>query len=168
MDKRALRYLKLAIVFDFVDFYIGWLNLLPDFAAMWLFYAYVKSHGRWQTETEERIKPLLLVLAADFFLHWIWKFENGIEALLISVIYLYAVYVLIGEVSERVRPHQPEQARKLDIMRTLSVLLHSLAFLAAPYGNEVLNFLIAAANIGMCIAFIKVVWKIQPSCISAG
>lgn len=167
MDKRALRYLKLAILFNFLDFYIGWLNLLPNFVAMWLFYSYVRSHAR-QTETEERIKPLLLVLAADFFLHWIWQFENGIEALLIVVIYLYAVYVLIGEVSERVRPHQPEQAHKLDIMRILLVLLHSLAFLAAPYGNEVLNFLIAAANIGMCIVFIKVIWKIRPSCISAG
>ncbi len=44
-----------------------------------------------QTQGEKQVKPLFLLLAADYFVHWIWQFENGVEMLLTTVIYIYAI-----------------------------------------------------------------------------
>lgn len=161
MERKALRCLRWGILFTFLDFFIAGWNLLPSFAGMGLFYASIQSQ-RLQTQSEDRVKPLFLVLAVDYFLHWLWHFENGLESLLVYVIYLYAVFVLMGEVAGRIRADQPKHARQLDLMRIAAVLLQSFTFLTSPYGIEALNLLTVAADIGLCIAFMRVTWKIQP------
>lgn len=162
MERKALRYLRGGILFTFLDFSVGGLSLLPTFVGMLLFYASIQSQ-RPQTQGEDRVKPLFLVLAADYFLHWAWRFENGVEGLLIYVIYLYAIFVLMGEAAGRIRAAQPEQARRIDVVRTAAVLLQTFAFLASPYGIQGLNLLTAAANIGLGVALMWIMWKIQPA-----
>lgn len=161
MERNALRCLKWGLLFAFLDFNIGSLNLLPDFVGMLLFYASIQAHAS-RTQAEERVKPLLLLLAADYFLHWIWQFENGLEGLLAAVIYIYAVFVLFGEVAERIRRQQPETARRLDVIRAGMVLLQLFAFLSTPYGNAVLNTAVIFAVVGLWATCTVVICGITP------
>lgn len=162
MERKSLRYLQLGICFDFLDFTVGRFNLLPDFVGMLLFYASIQSHGRYTTQTEDKVKPLFLVLATDYFLHWVWQFENGLESLLFFLIYLYAMFVLMGEAAGRIRASQPEQARRIDAARVAVVLLQTFSFLAAPYGGELVSLLILVSDIGLAIALLTAVWKVRP------
>ncbi len=159
MERTSLKYLKWGMVFAFLNIYIGTLNLLPDFAGMLLFYASIQSHDR-QTQSEQRLKPLFLVLAADYFLHWIWNFENHLESLLMLIIYIYAIYVLLGEVAGRIREHQPDSAKQISFIRGWTILLQLAAFLISPYENETVNIVIAIVMIIMLIVLIVIIWGI--------
>lgn len=161
MERNALRCLKWGLLFVFLNFNIGRLNLLPDFVGMLLFYASIQVHA-CRTQGEERVKPLFLLLAADKFLHWIWQFENGLEGLLAAVIYIYAVFVLFGEVAGRIREQQPKPARRLDVIRAGMVLLQLFVFLSTPYGNTVLNIAVIFVVVGLWAACTVVICGIVP------
>ena len=161
MERNVLRCLKWGLLFNFVDFSIGSLEVLPDFAGMLLFYASIQAHES-QTQGEKQVKPLFLLLAADYFVHWIWQFENGLEMLLMTVIYIYAIYVLFGEVAERIRTRQPESAGRLDVIRAGMVLLQVLAFFSSAYGNNVLNIAVIFAAVALAAACAVVICGIVP------
>lgn len=161
MERKSLNFLRWGILFTFFNFYIGSLNLLPDFIGMLLFYASILSHAQ-PTRNEEKIKPLFLVLAADYFLHWIWKFENGLEMLFTAVIQLYAIFVLLGEVAGRLREGQPDKAGLLDGIRVWSVFIQTFVFLTASYRIAVLNDLAMIATVVMCIVLAAVLILAEP------
>mgnify|MGYP001075668890 CR=1 FL=1 len=161
MERNALRCLKWGLVFDFLDFSIGSLELFPDFVGMLLFYASIQAHES-QTQGEKQVKPLFLLLAADYFVHWIWEFENGVEMLLTTVIYIYAIYVLFGEVAQRIRTQQPECAGRLDVIRTGMMLLQVFGFLSSAYGNNVLNVAVIFAAVALAASCIVVICGIVP------
>ena len=156
MERNALRCLKWGLLFDFVDFSIGSLEVLPDFVGMLLFYASIQANES-QTQGEKQVKPLFLLLAADYFAHWIWQFENGLEMLLTTVIYIYAIYVLFGEVAERIRTQQQECAGRLDVIRAGMVLLQVFAFLSSAYGNNVLNVAVIFAAVALAASCVVVI-----------
>ena len=66
MERKPLMYLKLGIAFLFVNINIGTVDILPEFVVLLFLYASIQSHAQ-QTETERKVKPLFLVLAADYF-----------------------------------------------------------------------------------------------------
>ncbi len=131
MERRALNCLKWGILFLFLNVHIGRLNLLPDFVGALLLHASIQMQAE-RTQAQERLKPLLLLLAADSFLHWAWQFENGLEALLMLAIYLYVLYVYLGEVAGRIRPEQPERAGQLEGIRISAVLLRWRSICCRP------------------------------------
>lgn len=161
MERKALNYLRWGILFTFLNFSIGSLNILPDFVGMLLFYASIASHAQPMRD-EEKIKPLFLVLAADYFLHWIWKFGNGIELLLTSVIQLYAIFVLLGAAAERFREGQPDKAKLLDGIRVWSVFIQAYIFLVSPYKIGVLNSIAMIAAITLCVVLAVVLFFAEP------
>lgn len=161
MERKALTYLKWGAVFTFLNLYIGTWNLLPEFVGMLFFLGSIQSHEQ-PTQAEQALRPLLWVLAADFFLHWIWQFENILESLLILVISLYTIYVLIGEAAERIRTQQPEKAGTLDVIRGCNVVLQSAVFLLSPYGNEVLNVLLVLATGVLMVSLVVALCGVRP------
>lgn len=161
MEPKSLKYLKWGFVFLF--FHITFVvDLLPDFAGVLLLHSSIQEHKR-TTEAEDRIKPLLLVLAVDYFLHWIFPFEFLLENLLMTVISMYAMYVLLGEVAGRILGTQPERAKQLNTVRVLMVLSQVLNFVVSAYGNEGLNGVLVLLSLGILIALLVVVCKIEPS-----
>ncbi len=161
MERKSLNCLKWGIFFTFVNIEIGQLNLLPEFVGMLLFYASIRSHQE-PRPGESRVAPLFLVLAADYFLHWIWQFENAVEGLLALAVSLYALYVLLGEAAERIRPMQPDRAAALDVLRICAVVLQCAGFLVSPFEIRPLNMLLTIAVISVCIALIVAVCRIRP------
>lgn len=161
MERTSLRYLKWGMVFAFLNIYMGTWNLLPDFVGMLLFYASIQSHVR-QTQPEQKLRPLLLVLAADYFLHWIWPFENSLEGLLMLIIYIYTIYVLLGEVAGRIKEHQPDSAKRISFIRGWTILLQMAAFLLSPYEYGTVNAVIVIAMIIFWIVLMVVISAISP------
>lgn len=161
MERQSLRYLKWGSVFAFLNIYIGTWNLLPDFVGMLLFYASIQSHVR-QTQPEQKLRPLLLVLAADYFLHWIWPFENSLEGLLILIISIYTFYVLLGEVAGRIKEQQPDSAKQITFIRVWVILLQTAAFLLSPYGYGTVSGVIVIAMVIMWIVLMVVISVISP------
>ena len=161
MELRALNCLKWGILFLFLNVHIGRLNLLPDFVGALLLHASIQMQAE-RTQAQERLKPLLLLLAADSFLHWAWQFENGLEALLMLAIYLYVLYVYLGEVAGRIRPEQPERAGQLEGIRISAVLLQMAVYLLSPYGIQGLNALLTVSTLGVCAALLVTVCRIRP------
>ena len=140
MERRSLNCLKWGIFFTFVNIEIGQLNLLPEFVGMLLFYASIRSHQE-PRPGESRVAPLFLVLAADYFLHWIWQFENAVEGLLALAVSLYVT--------------------GLEFLRACAVILQCIGFLVSPFGFQALNLLLTIAVIGVCIALIVAVCGIR-------
>jgi len=161
MEPKSLKYLKWGFVFLFFHITVV-VDLLPDFVGSLYLYASIQCHKQI-TEAEERIKPLLLVLAADYFLHWIFPFDFILENLIITVISTYTLYVLLGEVAGRIRERQPERAKQLDTVRVLMVVSQVLNFVVSAYGNAALNGMLVLFSLGILIALLVVVCKIEPS-----
>ena len=166
MEQKSLNCLRWGILFSILNIHVGRWNLLPDFVGMLLLGASVRSH-REQTDAEEKLQPLFLILAVDSFAHWIWDFENGLESLICMVIYLYAFFVLLGEVILRIRDAQPEEAKRLETVRMCTIVFQALAFLAAPYGHKALNLGIVLVWLGFCAVLLWTVWRIR-SCETPG
>ena len=160
MESKSLKYLKWGFVFLFFHITVV-VDLLPDFVGAWMLYASIQSHKQ-TTEAEERVKFLFLVLAADYFLHWIFPFEFILENLLITVISMYAMYVLLGEVAGRIRDTQPDKANHLNVVRILTVISQVVVFVASPYENEGLNAVLALISVGILIALLFVVCCVEP------
>ncbi len=161
MERRSLTFLKLGILFIFLHFNIGRVDLMPDFAGMLFLFASIVSHDM-QTETEKRLKPLLLLLAADYFLHWIIRFENTLESLLSGVISVYVIFMLMGEVAKRIQPKQPERALHLNAARMGTVLFLTFHFLLSAYDNNILNGVLVVFSLSMLISLMVVVCRIRP------
>lgn len=156
-----MTYLRWGIVFLGLNIEIGRVDILPDFVGVLLLLKSLQSHSV-QTETEERLRPLLFVLAADFFAHWITDFQNGAENLLILIISLYTVFVFIGEVAERIRPQQPDVADSLDRARRWIVALQTAAFTVSAYDNNVINVAVVMVMLILWIVFIVMLCGIRP------
>lgn len=161
MERESLRCLKWGFLFLYIDFHVGTLNLLPAFVGMLLLYASIRAH-REKRRPEEKLKPLLLALAGDGFLHWIWRFENGLESLLATVVALYVMYVLLGEAAERIRLNQPRRAAGLDRLRAAEVLFQVVVFVVQPVGGEGVNLALTLGGLGMYIALMATVCGIRP------
>lgn len=161
MERKSLTFLKLGILFIFLNFNMGKVDLMPDFAGMLFLFASVASHDT-QTETEKRLKPLLLLLAADYFLHWIIQFENPLESLLSSVISVYVIFMLMGEVVKRIQTEQPERALHLNAVRMGAVLFLTFHFLLSAYDNNILNGVLIVFSLSMLISLMAVVCRIRP------
>lgn len=162
MEQKSLKYLKRGFIFLFFHIYIGRIDCLPDFVgALFLFYS-IQSH-REQTPVEERVKSLFLVLAADYFLNWIFPFDFVLENLLMAVISIYATFVLLGEVAVRIREEQPERAKQLDVVRVLTVIFQVVMFMVSAYEIEYLNGMLIFVSVGVLIAQLVVVCKIEPA-----
>lgn len=161
MERRSLSCLKWGTLCLYVHIYVGAWDLLPDFAGVLLFLASIGSQ-EWPTQAELRLKPLLWVLAADYFLHWIWQFESGLEGLLIWVISIYTVYVFFGEAARRISQKQPDKARVLDFLRSLGALLQCAAFFSASFGNHTLDILVNLAFVVIWAALAVTLARIRP------
>ncbi|MCM1065393.1 MAG: hypothetical protein NC420_13185 [Eubacterium sp.] len=161
MERKSLTLLKLGILFLFLDFRIGNLDLMPEFAGMLFLFASLASHTE-QTETEKRLKPLLLILAADCFLHWVIRFEHPVESLLISALMVYVIFLLMGEVIKRIREDQPDRASHLNFARMGTVIFLTMNFLLAAYDNPVINGLLVGCSLAMLIFLMVVVCRIRP------
>ena len=160
MEPKSLKYLKWGFVFLFFHITVV-VDLLPDFVGAWMLYASIQSHKQ-TTEAEDRIKYLFLVLAADYFLHWIFPFDLVLENLLITVISMYAMYVLLGEVAGRIREKQPDKANHLNVVRILMVVSQVVVFVLSAYENQELNAVMALISVGILIALLVVVCGIEP------
>ena len=168
MERRSLTFLKLGILFvffnfnlTFFNFNMGKVDLMPDFAGMLFLFASIVSHDI-QTETEKRLKPLLMILAADDFLHWITRFENSLESLLSGVIFVYVIFMLMGEVVKRIQSEQPERALHLNAVRVGTVFFLTFHFLLSAYDNNILNGVLVVFSVSMLISLMVVVCRIRP------
>ena len=159
MEQKSLKYLKWGFVFLFIHVTVV-VDLLPDFVGALMLYASIQSHKQL-TEAEERVKFLFLVLAADYFLHWIFPFDFILESLIITVISTYALYVLLGEVAGRIREKQADKAKHLNVIRVLMVISQVIVFVVSPYENESLNVLLALVSVGILIALLVVVCCVE-------
>ena len=77
-------------------------------------------------------------------------------------IYLYVLYVYLGEVAGRIRPEQPERAGQLEGIRISAVLLQMAVYLLSPYGIQGLNALLTVSTLGVCAALLVTVCRIRP------
>ena len=166
MERESLKWLKWGFIFMHVHITFV-VDLLPDFVGMLMLFASLRCH-KCPSEAEERIQPLFLVLAADYFLHWIFPFEIGLERLLVTVIAIYAIYVLLGEVAQRIRESQPERAKQLGIVRVCDVLVQTVLFMVSAYEVAGLNEILVLVSLGMLVAMLVVVCGIQPEEVLEG
>ena len=151
---------KLTIIVGAIIYVVTPVDLLPDFVGvLFLFYS-IQKH-KCTTEAEDKIKPLFLVLAVDYFVHWIFAFNVSLESLIINVISIYAMYILLGEVANRIREKQPECAGKLEFVRKCNVMLQTVVFLVSAYEYEALNGMLVVSSLVMLIAMLVVVCKIE-------
>ncbi len=114
------------------------------------------------TETERRMCPLLVVLIVDYFLHWIFDFDNGLENLVITVISTYTIYILVGEIAGRIEAVQPDQADKLKLLRSAYAILQVLNYLFGAYNISAVIMLLAICFLVVLINLLWVLFKIKP------
>lgn len=131
-------FMRCGIVLATVHVNIGRIDLLPDFLGMILFILALHAHEE-MTVVEKRTEPFLGILTADFLVKWLTGFSNSIESLLVTVISVYAFYVLIGEVMKRICERQQEVAETLGLLRIAMVVLQAANFLLGPYDINWLN-----------------------------
>lgn len=161
MEKRSLIYMRWGFVLVMVHVNIGRIDVLPDFLGIVLFIMALRAHEE-MTVAEKRTEPLLWILAADFFIKWLTGFSNSIESLLVTVISIYAFYVLIGEVMGRIEATQPKEAEALGFCRAAFVVLETLNFLLNSYGIEWLNVILVAAFLILTLYFFIKTFAIVP------
>lgn len=155
MEKKSLICMRWGFVFVMGHIRIGRVDLLPDFAGFILFILAVRAHEK-MSAVEERMEPFLWILAADALVKWLTGFSNNLEELFITVIGIYAFYVLIGEVMLRIGEKQPEVAGSLHGCRIAFVILYAANFLIGSYEIEMVNvFLVAAFLISAVYLFLK-------------
>lgn len=146
MKKLALRYLKWGVILICFDINIGRVSILPAFAG-WLFFLAALREEE-QTETEKRLIPFLYILTADSFLHWLNDLTNifnrlfdlagSLELLVITVINVYTVYVLIGELKNRIRETQPETDRLLEKCQLCYIVIQTAYHLVGVFESMVI------------------------------
>lgn len=144
MEKKSLACMRWGFVFVMLHVNIGRVDVLPDFVGFILFIAALRAHEE-MTAVEKRMEPFLWILAADALVKWLTGFSNNIEELFITVIGIYAFYVLIGEVMLRIGEKQPDAAGGFKVCRTVVAILYAANFLIGPYEIETVNVVLVAA-----------------------
>lgn len=160
MTRKALTYFRWGFVLLFMNFNIGYPDLLPDFLGVMLILWALKSQE--MTETEHRLCPLLLLLVIDYFLHWFLDFDNVLENLIIEVISTYTMYVLLGEMSKRVQNTQPDLAESLHHIRIAMTVLSVAGYLMSPYETAMLLAILAFVMVIVLIYLLWLLFKIKP------
>lgn len=161
MERKSLILMRWGFVLSAVHVKIGRMDVLPDFLGIILFILALHAHEK-MTVAEKRTEPFLWLLTADFFIKWLTGFGNSIESLLVTVISVYAFYVLTGEVMRRIWERQQETAETLGICRIVFVILQVLNFLLNPYGIEWLNGILVAAFLVLLLYFFVKTFAIVP------
>lgn len=160
MTKEALTYLKWGFVLLFTSINVGRWDLLPNFLGLYLIWRAFKSQE--MTETERRMCPLLIVLIVDYFLHWAFDFSNELENLIITVINTYTIYILTGEIANRIEKAQPDRAENLKHLRVFYAVLQVFNYLLGAYNNAVIVMLLAICFLVVLVNMLWVLFKIQP------
>lgn len=160
MTKEALTYLKWGFVLLFTSINVGRWDLLPNFLGLYLIWRAFKSQE--MTETERRMCPLLIVLIVDYFLHWAFDFSNELENLIITVINTYTIYILTGEIANRIEKAQPDRAENLKHLRAFYAVLQVFNYLLGAYNNAVIVMLLAICFLVVLVNMLWVLFKIQP------
>lgn len=161
MTAKALTYLKWGFVLLFFNINIGRWDLLPDFLGIILILLAIR--GQKMTETEVRIQPLLVVLAVDYFLHWMLAFDHELENLLITVISIYGIYVLLGEIAVRIEDSQQSLAFRLHYVRIGYAVLQVLSYLFGAYNNGMPVILLAIGFVVLLVILLVTLFGIKPS-----
>lgn len=117
MEKKSLLCMRWGFVAAFVNVNIGRINVLPGFVGFFLFWLALRSH-------EE---------------------ETGVEKLVIFVIGIYTLFVLLGEVMQRIGDTQTDVAESIGVCRILMVILIAFNYLAGAYDIEPVNLLLVVA-----------------------
>ncbi len=164
MTYKALKLLKwgFAFIFIHITFSTGSrsFDLLPDFVGMFLILQAFRSQE--MTETEKRVCPLLVILIADYFLHWLIPFENGLENILITVISIYAIYVLIGEIALRIEEKQPEYSNRLEWIRIAFTVIQVCAYVFGSYNIAMVPMLLSVVFIIILVMLLWILFHIEP------
>lgn len=160
MTKEALTYLKWGFVLLFTSINVGRWDLLPNFLGLYLIWRAFKSQE--MTETERRMCLLLIVLIVDYFLHWAFDFSNELENLIITVINTYTIYILTGEIANRIEKVQPDRAENLKLLRAFYAVLQVFNYLLGAYNNAVIVMLLAICFLVVLVNMLWVLFKIQP------
>lgn len=167
MTAKSLRYIKWGFVLMFFNINIGRFDLLPNFAGVLLLIMALRS--QWEeTETEKRLEPLLTALVIDYFLHWIFAFDNGVENLMITIISIYTIYVYLGEVMVRVEDMQPEIAGTLQKVRVGYALLQVLNYVCGAYNMAAIVMIIAIGFLVLLVVMLFALFGIAPNEESEG
>lgn len=161
MEKKSLVLMRWGFVLSVVHVNIGRLDVLPDFLGIILFILALHAHEE-MTVAEKRTEPFLWILTADFFIKWLTGFSNSIESLLVTVISVYAFYVLVGEVMKRIWEKQQEVAEVLGVCRIAFVILQVFVFLFSPYEIGWLNGILVVAFLLLALCFIVKTFAIIP------
>lgn len=161
MEKKSLVLMRWGFILSVVHVNIGRLDVLPDFLGIILFILALHAHEE-MTVTEKRTEPFLWILTADFFIKWLTGFSNSIESLLVTVISVYAFYVLVGEVMKRIWEKQQEVAEVLGVCRIAFVILQVFVFLLSPYEIGWLNGILVVAFLLLALCFIVKTFAIIP------
>ncbi len=167
MEKKSLVLMRWGLVLSVIHVNVGEIDLLPDFLGIFLFILALHAHGE-MTVTEKRTEPFLWILAADFLVKWLTGFSNSLESLLVTILNIYAFYVLVGEVMRRIGETQRETAEALGFCRVAFVILQVLNFLINPYGIEWLNGILTAVFLLLFLYFFIRTFAIIPSKDSGG
>lgn len=162
MEKKSLLCMRWGFVAAFVNVNIGRVNVLPSFVGFFLFWLALRAHEE-ETGVEKRMEPFLWILMADDLICWITGFSNGVEKLVISVIGIYTLFVLLGEVMRRIEDTQPDVAASIGISRILLVMLLTLNYLAGAYNIEAVNLFFVVAILSLTIYLFVKTFSIVPS-----
>lgn len=160
MTAKALCYLKWGFVLLFFNVSIGRWDILPDFLGIILIILGIRSQH--MTETDKRIQPLLFVLAVDYFLHWIFAFDNELENLLITVISIYAIYILLGEIASKIKEMFENLSDRLHHIRIAFVVLQLLNYLLGAYDNEWIMIALSIGFVIILVILIVTLFAIKP------
>lgn len=160
MTAKALRYMRWGFVLLFLNVNIGRWDILPEFLGIYLILQAFSSQE--MTETERRMCSLLVVLIVDYFLHWILEFDNGLEDLIFTVISIYTIYILVGEIAGRIEAVQPDRAENLKLLRVAYIVLQVLNYLFGAYNISTVIMLLAICLLVVLVNLLWVLFKIQP------
>ncbi len=163
MSSKALKLLKwgFAFIFIHITFSTGSrsFDLLPDFVGMFLILQAFRSQD--MTETEKRVCPLLIILIADYFLHWMLPFENGLENLIITMISIYTIFILIGEIALRIEAAQPEYSGKLTWIRMLFAVIQVCGYVFGSYNIAIIPMLLSIAFMVVLVMLLWILFHIE-------
>ncbi len=160
MTSTALKYLKWGFALLFLHITVGRIDLLPDFVGVLFIWLAFRSQD--MTETERRMGPLLLIMAADYFFHWLFDFSNGLENIIMTIISDYVIFILLGEVAKRIKENQPNLAKLLEYERIAITVVLVFTYLFGSYNLVTVGMLLSIAMVVMLVILLWVLFRIEP------
>lgn len=165
MTKKSLQYMKWGFIMICFHIHLNGRNvsidLLPDFVGMLLLYLSLKSRQE-ETVLEKRLEPLYLILAAEALIRWIWKAQNGVLSLFITVVHIFTVYVYLKEVQKRIVKEQPQNARSLEGIALGYVVLQVLHYFFGAYEILWMMLLISVGFVVLLVWMLVTLFRITP------